>query len=149
MKQFLFFTLFLISISFISAQSQEPVTWSASYQKMSGGEGEIVIIGTIQKGWHTYSQRPTDAGPIPTSFSFTPSGDYSLMGNTRESGAKEEFVPAFEARIYVFHDKAEFRQKIAVKNKKPFTLNLTLEYMSCNDMMCLPPKTENLKVQVQ
>src|SRR6185436_9588093 len=97
-----------------SAQSKNPLSWQASYVPASATEGEIVITAKIETGWHTYSQRATDAGPIPTSFTFTPSKQYQLVGKTEESEAHEEFVPAFEAKIFVFKDKAEFRQKVKI-----------------------------------
>jgi DsbC/DsbD-like thiol-disulfide interchange protein len=131
------------------AQTLNPVQWKASYSKLQGQEGEIIVSAQIENGWHTYSQRPTDAGPIPTSFTFTPGNNCELVGVTAESDAHEEFVPAFDAKIFVFTGKAEFRQKIRVNSAKPFTLPLKVEYMSCNDKMCLPPKTVDLSVRIE
>ena len=131
------------------SQAHNPVTWQASYKTLSASEGEIIITAKIEKGWHTYSQRATTDGPIPTSFTFTPSGKYKLVGKTEESDAHEEFVKAFEANIFVFTDKAEFRQKIKLSGKAGFDIPVKLEYMSCNDMMCLPPKIVDLNVKVQ
>lgn len=131
------------------AQKQDPVSWTAEYLADSATEGYVKITGTIQKGWHTYSMRPTDAGPIPTSFTLSPSSSFELAGSPTEKDAHEEFVPAFEAKIFVFHDKAEFTQKIKVKDSDSFVIPVTIEYMSCNDLMCLPPKTVTLQVKVQ
>ena len=148
MKSFL--VSLLITCAFcINAQQQDPVSWSAKYEPVNDKEGKIVVTALIQKGWHTYSQRETEAGPIPTTFSFTPSKQYTLEGKAEETGAHEEFDKAFEAKLHVFHEKAVFTQKISVKGVGPFTIPFTVEYMSCNDMMCLPPKTANLQVQVQ
>jgi thiol:disulfide interchange protein DsbD len=132
----------------INAQSQNPVSWQASYKSTSATEGEIIIRATIEKGWHTYSQKPTDAGPIPTNFKFTEVKNYSLIGKTEESNAHEEFVKAFDAKIAVFSDKAEFKQKIKF-SKAGFAVSVKIEYMCCNDMMCLPPKTLDLEVRIQ
>jgi hypothetical protein len=146
-----FIIALLLSVSILSpgiAQVHDPVKWSARYNPLSETEGELLITATIEKGWHTYSQRPTTDGPIPTSFTFTPSKKYELKGNTVESDAHEEFVKAFEAKIFVFKDKAEFRQKIKLKDGAGFDVPLKLEYMSCNDLMCLPPKTIDLSVKV-
>ena len=140
--------LFLAAFAFnfsIAQQTQNPVTWSAVYKSTGDSEGEIIVTAAIQKGWHTYSQRPTDAGPIPTSLSFVP-GKYELIGKTEETDAHEEYVPAFEAKIVVFTGKAEFRQKVKLRAKGQ-TISLKVEYMSCNDMMCLPPKTIDLSVK--
>ena len=77
--------LLLLVTQFSFAQEKNAVSWSASFKSLSATEGEIMISAKIEKGWHTYSQRPTDAGPVPTSFSFEPSPNYSLNGKTEES----------------------------------------------------------------
>src|SRR4051812_40883527 len=89
------------------AQAQDPVVWTATFRTISDKEGEILITGTVQKGWHTYSARPTDAGPIPTSITFAPSKEYQPEGKMIESGSTEEHDAAFDAKLYVFHEKAE------------------------------------------
>jgi DsbC/DsbD-like thiol-disulfide interchange protein len=149
MKTFFALLLGLFTFSKMYSQSHtNPVTWSASYKAISATEGEIIVVATIQNGWHTYSQRPAPDGPIPTSFSFTPTKQFALIGKTEESEAHEEFVKSFEANIFVFKDKAEFKQKIKIKGKGGFTIPFSVEYMTCNDMMCLPPKTVELSVKV-
>jgi thiol:disulfide interchange protein DsbD len=149
MKKLFLLLLSLFSFKAIEAQEQNPVTWKASYKSISATEGEIIINATIAKNWHTYSQRETTDGPIPTSFKFTPSAQYSLVGKTEESNAHEEYVKAFEAEIFVFTDKAEFKQKVKLTGKTPATINFKVEFMCCNDMMCLPPKTVDLSVKTQ
>lgn len=148
MKKIILFFTVLLSIGTITSQVQNPVTWQATYKSISATEGEIIITATIEKGWHTYSQKESNAGPIPTSFKFTPSKDFELVGKTEESNAHEEFVKAFEAKIFVFSGKAEFKQKIKVK-KKGATITIKVDYMCCNDAMCLPPKTIDLSVKAQ
>ena len=149
MKKIIALCFSVLSIFTLQAQTQNPVSWSAVYKSVSATEGEIIISADIQKGWHTYSQRGTDAGPIPTSFSFVASNNYELVGKTEESNAHEEFVKAFDAKIFVFTGKAEFKQKIKLKAKAGFAIPFKVEYMTCNDMMCLPPKTIDLSVKTQ
>lgn len=144
----LFTLLFLGSILTMTSQMNDPVKWSAQYKAISASEGQIVVTASIDRGWHTYSQRPTDAGPIPTSLTFEAPGNIKLDGKTEESNAHEEYVPAFEARIFVFKEKAEFRQKVKKSGTKPETVKCKVEFMSCNDNMCLPPKTVELSVKV-
>lgn len=146
-KIILFFGLVISSI--LSAQQQDPVHWSARYLKTSASEGEVVISAIIDKNWHTYSQKATADGPIPTSFTITPPKGVQLIGSVSESQPHEEFVPAFGAKIAVFSEKAEFRQKIQVNGKSAQVISIIVEYMTCNDMMCLPPKTAELSVKMQ
>jgi len=149
MKKLFIVLASFIFTSLIQAQTQNPVTWTAAYKALSATEGEITITANIEKGWHTYSQRPTDAGPIPTSFTFPKSKDYELVGKTEEGNAHEEYVKAFEAKVFVFSGKAEFKQKVKLKSKGGFAILFKVEYMCCNDMMCLPPKTLDLSVKAQ
>lgn len=147
MKKLILIAISLLTSFGLKSQSQNPVTWQISYKTLSATEGEISLSAKIEKGWHTYSQRATDAGPIPTSFKFTPSKSYQTIGKTEESNAHEEFVKAFDAKIFVFTANAEFKQKIKLLTKTPTTIAVNIEYMCCNDMMCLPPKTIELTVK--
>lgn len=148
MKNILTLCLALFSIVKLGAQAQNPVTWMTTYKAISATEGEVTITAAIQKGWHTYSQRPTDAGPISTTFTFPDTIQYTLVGKTEESNAHEEFDKAFEAKLFSFTDKAVFTQKI--KFAKPgFNMAFKVEYVCCNESMCLPPKTVDLHVKVQ
>ncbi len=149
MKKFILFSVVTFLSSFAFAQVQNPVSWQAAYKSISATEGEITILATIENGWHTYSQRPTEAGPIPTLFTFSESKQFKLIGKAEETDAHEEFVKAFDAKIFVFTGKAEFKQKIKITGKPGFVIPFKVEYMSCNDMMCLPPKTIDLSVKVQ
>lgn len=148
MKKLFFLCLSTLS-TLLSLAQQNPVTWTATYKSTSATEGEVVITATIEKNWHTYSQRPTDAGPIPTTIKFSAAKNYMLVGRTEESNAHEEFVKAFDAKIFVFTGKAEFKQKVKLNTKTPTNIGLTVEYMCCNDQMCLPPKTIDLIVKAQ
>ena len=139
----------LTSLTGFSQQTAlNPISWKASYIKTSAREGEIQITANIEKNWHIYSQRPTDAGPIPTSFTVTPHSNFTLIGKVEETNAHEEFVKAFDAKVFVFEKEAVFTQKITCLTKSPFVVNIQLEYMTCNDMQCLPPKTIKLQVAV-
>jgi len=139
--------LCLASVGF-SQNTLKPVTWSATYVEKSATEGEIVFTATIQKKWHIYSQRPTDVGPIPTSFTVTPNVNVNLVGKVEEEAAHEEFVPAFDAKVFVFSDQAEFRQKLIRKSNAAFTVSTALEFMTCNDLQCLPPSTLQFVVAI-
>ncbi len=142
-----YFTLALFAIFHIVGMAQNslnPVSWKVTYIDKSNSEGEITFIATIQDKWHIYSQRATDAGPIPTSFTITPAVNFQLVGKVEETNAHEEFVKAFDAKVFVFEHEAVFKQKIKRKNNQSFTIKMSLEFMTCNDMQCLPPKTVDL-----
>ena len=149
MKKLLALCFCIFNCFAASAQTQNPVSWTAAYKATSATEGEIIITAKIDKNWHIYSQDATADGPVPTSFIFEKNKNYQLNGKAVEIGAHEIFDKTFDAKISSFSDKAEFIQKIKFTGKPGFVIPFKLEYMSCNDMMCLPPKTIDLSVKVQ
>ena len=148
MKKILFILFGLYS--FLTSFSQvDPIKWVASYSPISATEGEIIVRAEISKGWHTYSQQPNNAVPIPTFFSYKGSKDYELIGKTEESNAHEEFDAALGEKLLVFVDKADFKQKVKLNTKKSQTIFFKIEYISCDNKMCLPPTTIDLSVKTQ
>ena len=139
----------LFTTLIIQAQVKSPVSWIASYKAASATEGEITISATIDKGWHTYSQQPNDAVPLPTLFSFKESKHYELVGKTEELNAHEEQDEALGAKLLVFTDKAEFKQKVKFTAKDKQAIFFKVEYIVCDNKMCMPPTTVDLSVKVQ
>lgn len=148
MKKLLLLFISLFAFFGTEAQQQNPITWVATYKSTSATEGEITITPKIEKGWHSYSQKVTADGPVPTSFKFTESKQYTLVGKTEESNVNEEFDKAFDAKIFIVGEKSVFKQKIKF-TKAGFNLPFKIEFMCCNDQMCLPPKITDLTVKVQ
>lgn len=144
------FTLITIVISALgfSQNPLEPVTWKASYKELNSTEGEIIFTASIAENWHTYSQRATEDGPIPTSFTISTTSDFQLNGKVEESKAHEEYVKAFEAKVYIFDKEAVFTQKIKRLNEKTFAIKAYVEFMSCNDVQCNPPKILPFTIEV-
>jgi hypothetical protein len=148
MMKTLFITL-LMCLSFVGFSQTpplNPITWTVTYIETSTTEGEIVFTAVIEKKWHIYSQRPSEAIPIPTSFTVTPNANFELIGKVEEDNAHEEYVAVFDAKVFLFEGTALFKQKIKRKNRKEFTINTALEYITCNDTQCLPPKTLEFSV---
>ena len=141
--------LLFFNFALFSQAPLSPVTWTIYYQDLPGNEGVISFKALIEPGWHIYSQRPTDVGPIPTSFSITPNANFELIGKVEETDAHEEFVAAFDAKVFILEKEAVFKQKIRRKNAGGYTILTSLEYMTCNDKQCLPPKVVELPVTVK
>jgi thiol:disulfide interchange protein DsbD len=143
------YTLLLVLLVLQSqAQIENPVKWSYSAQKTGKNEANILIKADIQKGWHLYSQFIEDGGPIPTSFTFSPSKDFKLEGKVSESPkAVTAFDPNFGMKIAWHETQVVFTQKIKTTSDK-FTLKGVLEYMVCNNNKCLPPTEQEFSIPV-
>jgi hypothetical protein len=126
--------LFYLGINQIHAQNH--VTWNFSYDTSNE---KIIIKGTIDKGWHLYSQKtPLNAGPIPTSVHIDKIKGLKLIGDFTEILEPHEiFDHNFESKVYLFEDSYLSSQKIKCKNIKQITGKI--EYMVCDDTRCMPP----------
>ena len=60
----------------------------------------------------------------------------------KEVGKLEtKFEDVFDVDTKFYNDKVEFVQVVTVKGNAKTNLSGTVEYMTCNDRECLPPKS--------
>jgi Disulphide bond corrector protein DsbC len=126
--------------------SQNPVKWSFSTKDAGAGQVDLILTGTIEDGWATYSQfLESEDGPVATSLAFKEGAHYKLVGKAAESGDKTTVHDkVFDMKVTKFKHKAIFTQRIQVSDYgKPVEGYIT--YMTCNDEMCLPPKDVDFK----
>ena len=130
------------------AQIKDPVKWTATSRKTTNGV-EAVITATLPKPWHIYSQFTGEGGPIATSFKFSKNPLVTLDGSTKEVGKlKEQYDKLFDTKVKYFGDKVEFVQPVKVKGNVKTNLNVTVEYMTCDDSQCLPPTKKNFTISL-
>lgn len=138
---FLFFSLAA------SAQIEDPVDWSFYSEKINEKEAYLVLKASIEPGWHVYSQFIKEGGPVPTSFKFSKSADYVLVGKVTESPkAVSAFDKNFDMTISWHENEVIFKQRITLNRATEVTG--TLEFMVCNDRKCLPPAEEEFSIKV-
>jgi Disulphide bond corrector protein DsbC len=125
-----------------SAQLAEPVKWSFNAQPLVDNEYEVTLTADIADGWFLYSQYlPSDDGPIRTTIQFEKHPALELKGKTEENGHKKEgFDQMFGMNVIKFSGKTQFVQKVVVKATDLNAVRGTLQYMTCNGQMCMPPK---------
>src|SRR5690606_32816866 len=88
--------------------------------------------------------------PIPTTFKFTKSKNYSLVGKTLEiPKAESAFDELFGMQVGWFDQTATFKQEIKILSKEDFKLKGSVEYMACNDRQCIPPEELEISFDVK
>ena len=139
-------SLFLFATMAVSAQN--PVTWTFTSKKLSNGNYEIHMTATIEKGWHLYSQnQPEDAIAIPTTFTITSNPLIEAVGKIKEDGKMEKFHDSqLDLSANQYSKTVNFVQTIKLKGKAKTSFSGSVEYQTCDDKKCLPPKTVNFKV---
>lgn len=125
-----------------SLLAQNPVKWSFTTKDAGNCQVDLILTGTINDGYYTYSQfLESEDGPVATTLTFSPGANYKLIGKAKESGGLIKVEDkVFGMTVSKFKHTAVFTQRIAVSDPKtPVTGYIT--YMVCNDEMCLPPGT--------
>ncbi|PBJ09341.1 thioredoxin family protein [Flavobacterium sp. ACN6] len=139
MKKLILFIAIFFAMHNLTAQIYDPVSFKTSVKEVDNSSYELSITAQIDKGWHMYSQKVPANGPMPTSFVFAKSKNYTAKGGVVEPNGHEIDDPIFNMRIKLFETKAVFTQKIERKKNDAFKVKATIEFMVCNDQSCLPP----------
>jgi thiol:disulfide interchange protein DsbD len=127
------------------SQIQDPVKWNFEIESVDENEVDLIIRADIDEGWHLYSQDAGD-GPIPTSFTFFENEQIKVKGKVEEGVPHEEYDPNFESVLKFFDTKAIFKQRIKLLTEESTLLKGELQFMVCNDAMCLPPEWVDIEV---
>ena len=142
----------LVLLVTIGASAQlNPVTWSFSVNKIGDKTYEIHMKATIQQRWHLYSQsQPEDAIAIPTTFTISPNPLFKTEGKITEVGKMEKMNDAtLGVSANQYSNTVDFVQKIKLKANVKTNFSGNVEYQTCDDKKCLPPKKVNFSVAIK
>ncbi|HKC34641.1 MAG TPA: protein-disulfide reductase DsbD domain-containing protein [Chitinophagaceae bacterium] len=124
------------------SQEENPVKWTFSAKKIADKSYEIHLTAVIEKEWHIYSQATPDGGPVPTSISYFKNPLLVIQGEAKEMGKLEKhFEKLFDVEVMQFSEKVDFVQTVNLKTNVKTNLTGKVAFMTCNDEMCLPPKS--------
>ena len=144
MKQLIVTAIIILQSLFAFAQ-EKTVIWTTKAEKINDTEYDLIIDGAIQPTWNVYSQfLESQDGPVATTLKFATDG-FEVMGKTEESGHKKEgFDEMFGMNVAKYSEHVVFKQKIKLLMKDVKKVGVTINYMSCNNELCLPPKDEKM-----
>lgn len=141
MKKLTILMIVVLGVLRVDAQLN-PVTWTFSAQKKGDKMYEIQMKATIQDSWHLFSQvQPEDAIAVPTSFTLNPNPLFKLEGKITESGKMEKYTDkTLGISANQYSSSVVFVQKVKMKANVKTNLTGSVEYQTCDDKKCLPPK---------
>lgn len=138
--------LFAVIVSTVLYAQPQPVKWSTS-NTIKEDKVNVVIHADIAPGWHLYSQNLAPGGPIPTSFYLDSSSAFVPLGKWTEGEPHVEFDPNFDMDLAFFSESADF-SILLEPLQSDFLVKGELEFMVCNDEMCLPPTYVDFRTEV-
>jgi thiol:disulfide interchange protein DsbD len=137
------------SVSNVTNQIYEPVTWASKINKIGSDVFELIFEATIEQDWHVYSINPYDdsdptiIGPNPTSIRIEDKSPYELIGTLQELDESHiSYDKVFEMDLAYFDTFARFSQKIRVVDTTLRKISIALDYQTCDDERCIFPSQE-------
>ena len=147
MKKALTIFAFLLAVVTATAQMQDPVHVRSELKKISDTEAELLFSATIDAGWHIYSTGLADDGPISATFHADKMEGAKTVGSLKARGKEQKvFDKVFEMEVRYFEQAVTFVQKIQFTQPQ-YNIECYVEYGACNDRMCMPPSTIELKAR--
>ncbi len=134
-KLLLLFALLFSFSSVVNAQTETPVTWSSTFEKISETEYDLIMTANIIPGWHLYSQFTEEGGSLPI---IIKKGDetanFKLVGKAVESDTIKKFSDVFEVYESYFDNSAVLKQRILLNDTTINEVNLNLTGQVCKEI---------------
>ena len=139
-KKFFLLSLFsFIITSSVFSQILEPAKWEHEVEQISDTEYNLIFTATIEDGWFIYSQKNLGGFAPQTFFEYrNQEANYQLTGITTEPDAKPKYDAIFDEDVIKFGSEVQFTQRILKLNKEFNTIEVFVEYQTCNDSKCIP-----------
>ncbi len=143
------------SLAPVAAQvpGDEPVTWSATAMPTGATPGEtvdIVLVGKIGAEWRMYAMDSPLGLPLAVAFERTRA--LTPAGPARQATPKKGYDTFLESAYPYFAGRAEVRRTFRVAPTAPggrASVRGTVDYMVCNDEICLPPMEQRFAAAVR
>ena len=147
------FTCILMLVFFLNGISQtgsaKQVSWTTTSKKIGDKKYEVRLTAIISGNYHMYAQIAGVEGPVPTTISFAPNPLLIIQGKPTEQGKKiTKLEEAWDGKVNFYEKTVSFVQVIQAKTKAKTNLNGKIQFMVCDDQLCLPPSEFNFKIPV-
>ena len=145
--KFILISVLVVLAASANAMAQNPAKWKLESdvrdRELKAGEKfEAKLKAEIEDGWHLYSLKQPDGGPIATTLKLPDKTDFEFTGDVTTPEPITEFDRNFELDTSFFIDSAEFNAPLKAKNdSNGGDLGVDVRFQLCNDRICLPPKT--------
>ena len=126
-------------------QMVDPVRFTSELRILGDDKGEVVFTGTIDSGWHVYSTDIGSGGPVAATFHADRLEGVETAGRLQPRGKViSQYDKMFDMELRYFEHQVTFVQPVRF-TREQYQIDCYLEFGACNDEMCLPPTSVELK----
>jgi DsbC/DsbD-like thiol-disulfide interchange protein len=139
----------------LAAAPADPVAWKLqdppAAPVKAGARFNVKLLAEVQDGWHMYSLKPMAEGPIPTRIWIAEGQPFSLAGAVQAPDPQVMQDASFGMEVELYEGEAVFTLPVRVASSAApgaQKLVVSASYQSCNNKLCMPPKTVKVEVPV-
>jgi len=147
-RQIKILPLLVWSFGALAQENQNPITWTIAEGKRSKDTVLVRVTAKIADTWHLYSIAQPPGGPIPTRIWITDDQPFKMTGDIRGPKAESSFDSNFNMDVAYYEGEAEFQFAVKPITTSKQTLHVRASFQTCNDRLCLPPKTVTLTLDI-
>jgi DsbC/DsbD-like thiol-disulfide interchange protein len=144
----------LLTLSLFAAPP-DPVAWTVqgapAKAVKAGARFPVKVVAQIQKGWHIYGLTPAADGPIATRLWVAEGQPATLAGPVQGTEPQTMQDPAFNMEVQLYEGEVSFTLPLRLAAAAPpgaQKIVVNASFQSCDNKICLPPKTVKLEVPV-
>ncbi len=136
----------LVLLAQTAAIPANAVTWmlQAPRPVRAGDTVTLTLTATIAPGWHLYAMAQPEGGPSSTEISLPATALATFARPIAASKPVTIVDPNFDMRVQLYSESATFALPVKVSATAPAGAHpfaVEARYQSCNDVICLAPKT--------
>jgi thiol:disulfide interchange protein DsbD len=139
----------------LGAAAPDPVSWKLESPPAkpvkAGARFSVKVVAAIQPGWHLYSLKPMAEGPIATRIWIAEGQPFALAAAVQAPEATVVHDPNFNMEVEFYEGETSFTLPVKIAAGAAAgaqTLTVSASYQTCNDKLCLPPKTVKVQLPV-
>jgi DsbC/DsbD-like thiol-disulfide interchange protein len=142
---------FILLAFALAAAPPDPVAWKMegipAKAVKSSDRFSVKLVAQIQEGWHLYSMKEVADGPIATRIWLAEGQPFQLAGPIKAAPPQVIQDPSFNMEVEQYEGQAEFTLPLRTTGSAQ-KLTLNVSYQSCNNRICLPPKTVKVEATI-
>jgi len=131
---------------------ENPITWRLNAETPArplklGETFNAQLTAQIAAGWHLYSANQSPDGPRPTRITLPAEQSFKLAGEIDAPPPRTAFDENFGFETSFYQNSATFTLPVRVAEdvqQGRHQLRVNAYFQTCNDSLCLPPKTVQL-----
>jgi DsbC/DsbD-like thiol-disulfide interchange protein len=136
------------------AQEADPIHWKTTTSRIQAKAGALIRVplsAAIDMGWHLYSLKKLEGGPVPTTITVAAGRSFKLDGEIESSDPIPMNDSQLGMTVELYVVKADFVLPVRIASDAsagPHTLKVSVRYQTCSEKICLPPKTVTIEAPV-